>query len=66
MAEALDILESKRGTDGSWPLEHRYHERLLVDFGDVEGQPSRWITPRGARTMRWAGLASRPWNSGDH
>lgn len=57
MAEALDIVESKRGADGRWPLEHRYHERLLVDFGDVEGQPSRWITLRGARTMRWAGRA---------
>ncbi|HET9415924.1 MAG TPA: hypothetical protein VFP30_00140 [Candidatus Limnocylindria bacterium] len=55
MAEALDIVESKRGGDGRWPLEHRYHDRLLVDFGDVEGQPSRWITLRGARTLRWAG-----------
>ncbi len=55
MSEALDILEAKRGDDGRWPLEHRYHEQLLVDFGDVEGQPSRWITLRGARVMRWAG-----------
>ena len=55
MAEALDILESKRGADGRWPLEHRYHERLLVDFGDAEGQPSRWIALRGRRTLRWAG-----------
>ena len=57
MSEALDVVESKRAADGRWPLEHRYHEQLLVDFGDVEGQPSRWITLRGARTMRWAGRA---------
>ena len=55
MSEALDVVESKRGPDGRWPLAHRYHEQLLVDFGDVEGQPSRWLTLRGARTMRWAG-----------
>jgi hypothetical protein len=55
MAEALDIVESKRGADGRWPLERRYHKRLLVDFGDAEGRPSRWITLRGARTLRWAG-----------
>jgi hypothetical protein len=55
MAEALDIAESKRDADGRWPLDHAYHERLLVDFGDAEGQPSRWITLRGQRIMRWAG-----------
>jgi hypothetical protein len=55
MAEALDILESKRDPYGRWNLDHAYHDRLLVDFGDVEGQPSRWITLRGARVMRWAG-----------
>jgi hypothetical protein len=55
MAEALDIVESKRSADGRWPLDHRYHERLLVDFGDAEGEPSRWITLRGTRTLRWAG-----------
>lgn len=55
MAEAIDLLEAKRVVDGRWPLEHRYHEQLLVDFGDVEGQPSRWMTLRGARTLRWAG-----------
>jgi hypothetical protein len=55
MAEALEILESKRGADGRWPLDHAYHDRLLVDFGDAEGQPSRWITLRGMRVLRWAG-----------
>jgi hypothetical protein len=54
MTEALDILESKRDADGRWPLDHAYHDASLVDFGDAEGQPSRWITLRGARVMRWA------------
>jgi len=55
MNEALDAVESKRDADGRWPLDHKYHEDLLVDFGDAEGQPSRWITLRAMRVLRWAG-----------
>lgn len=57
MSEAIDIVESKRLPDGRWPLDHAYHDKLLVDFGDSEGQPSRWITLRGMRILRWAGRA---------
>ena len=57
MAEALGILESKRDEQGRWPLDHAYHDRLLVDFGETEGQPSRWITLRALRSLRWAGAA---------
>ena len=52
--EALDILESKLDADGRWPLDHAYHDRLLVDLGEREGQPSRWITLRALRSLRWA------------
>ncbi|HEY6609474.1 MAG TPA: hypothetical protein VI277_09790 [Candidatus Limnocylindria bacterium] len=55
MAEALDIVESKRGADGRWPLDHQYNDAALVDFGEAEGEPSRWITLRALRVMRWAG-----------
>lgn len=56
-AEALDLLESKRGADGRWPLEHAYHSRLLVELGESEGRPSRWLTLRGLRVLRRAGRA---------
>jgi hypothetical protein len=55
MTEALDIVDSKRGADGRWPLDHAYHDRLLVDLGETEGGPSRWITLRALRILRWAG-----------
>ncbi len=55
MTEALDTLESKRDADGRWPLEHAYHDRLLIDLDEAEGRPSRWITLRALRTLRWAG-----------
>lgn len=55
MGDALDILESKRDDSGRWPLDHAYHDRLLVDLGETEGQTSRWITLRALRSLRWAG-----------
>jgi hypothetical protein len=58
MAEALDILESKRDADGRWPLDRAYHDKLLVEFGEREGEPSRWITLRAMRVLRWAGMGS--------
>ena len=57
MTEALDIVESKRDAAGRWPLDHAYHDKLLVDLEEAEGQPSRWITLRGLRILRWAGRA---------
>lgn len=57
-AEALDLLESKRGVDGRWPLEHAFHSGLLVDLGETVGAPSRWLTLRALRVLRWAGRAS--------
>jgi hypothetical protein len=57
MTEALDVLEAKRGADGRWLLEHAYHDQLVVDLDERQGEPSRWITLRGLRVLRWAGRA---------
>jgi hypothetical protein len=54
MAEALEIVESKRDADGRWPLDHAYHDELLVNLGEREGEPSRWVTLRALRILRWA------------
>ncbi len=54
MAEALDIVASKRDANGRWPLDHAYHDASLVDFGEAEGKPSRWITLRAMRVLRWS------------
>ena len=55
MDEALDIVASKRDPDGRWPLEATHHDTAHVDFGDKIGEPSRWITLRALRILRWAG-----------
>src|SRR5918992_202891 len=59
MAEALEIVESKRDADGRWPLDHAYHDKLLVNLGEREREPSRWITLRALRILRWAEGAGR-------
>jgi hypothetical protein len=58
MAEALGILESKRGANGRWPLDTLHHDALPVDLGETAGQPSRWITLRALRILKWAGRAA--------
>jgi hypothetical protein len=53
MAEAIGIIESKRDADGRWPLDHAHHDKLLVDLGEREDDPSRWITLRALRVLSW-------------
>ena len=57
MAEALHIVESKGDAEGRWALDCAYHDKLPVDLAEAEGQPSRWISLRGLRILRWAGRA---------
>jgi hypothetical protein len=61
MAEAIELVRSKRDAHGRWPLENP-HETELVDarvrdleFGmdEGEGRPSRWNTLRAMRVLDW-------------
>jgi len=51
--EALALVVSKRDGDGCWKLEATYVGVMPVETGDVEGGPSRWITLRALRVLRW-------------
>jgi hypothetical protein len=51
-AEAIRLIESKRGADGRWPLE-RTHEGKEWFVMEQVGSPSRWITLRALRVLRW-------------
>jgi hypothetical protein len=53
MAEAITLVESKRGEDGRWLLETRYPGVMPVEIDEEVGQPSRWITLRALRVLRW-------------
>jgi hypothetical protein len=52
MAEAIELVESKRTAEGLWLLENRYPGTLAIELED-EGQPSRWITLRALRVLDW-------------
>jgi hypothetical protein len=61
VAEAVELVESKRGRDGRWPLEARHQGVMPVEIDQGEGRPSRWNTLRALRVLRWAGLAVPSW-----
>ena len=54
MTEAIDTLASKRDPDGRFPMETAYHDEMHIDLGEPVGQPSRWLTHRALRVLRWA------------
>ncbi len=50
--EALDMVRAKQQADGRWLLDVLYPGEALIDFGEQEGQPSRWITLRALRVLK--------------
>ncbi|HEU0180241.1 MAG TPA: hypothetical protein VFV58_38885 [Blastocatellia bacterium] len=53
VAEAIDLVASKRDGDGRWPLETRYPGEMPVETDEGEGRPSRWNTLRALRVLNW-------------
>jgi hypothetical protein len=53
VAEAIELVASKRDGDGAWPLETRHPGRMPVETDEGEGRPSRWNTLRALRVLRW-------------
>jgi hypothetical protein len=52
-AEAVELVESKRGADGRWPLENQHPGRMPVEWDEGVGRPSRWNTLRALRVLDW-------------
>jgi hypothetical protein len=53
VAEAIQLVESKRDSSGRWPRETVYPGAMPVEIDAGEGEPSRWITLRALRVVRW-------------
>jgi hypothetical protein len=53
LAEAIDLVRSKRTEDGRWLLETRYSGVMPVEMDEDVGRPSRWITFRALRILDW-------------
>ena len=44
VAEAIELVESKRDSDGWWQLENQHPGTMAVELDEGEGRPSRWNT----------------------
>lgn len=53
MAEAIDVLRSKRRDDGRWALDRIHPGRVHFHLEPEVGAPSRWNTLRALRVLRW-------------
>lgn len=64
MAEAIELVVSKRDSAGQWSLEIQYSGEMPIEMEAGVGQPSRWNTLRALRVLNWyaAGIehASQP------
>jgi hypothetical protein len=53
VAEAIDLVEKKRDSDGRWPLENPHAGEVHFDMETGAGQPSRWNTLRALQVLDW-------------
>jgi len=58
VAEAIDLVVSKREVDGRWLLETRYPGVMPVETDKGQGRPSRWNTLRALRVLNWSSAAN--------
>ena len=52
MAEAVEVIKSKRQPDGRWLLDAIHPGQVHFDLEGV-GKPSRWNTLRALRVLEW-------------
>ena len=53
VAEAIDLVESKRDDEGRWLLENQHPGTMAIEMDEEEGRPSRWNTLRALRVLDW-------------
>lgn len=54
LGDAVELLRAKQLPDGRFAYENRHEGPVLFDMeGESEGDPSRWVTLRALRVLRW-------------
>jgi hypothetical protein len=53
LGEAIDHVRSRRLEDGTWPLDWNPEGRTWFVVDDGQDKPSRWITLRALRVLKW-------------
>ncbi len=60
LGEAIDHVRSRRGADGRWALDWSLPGRVWFEVDEGVGRPSRWVTLRAMRVLRWWDEQGRP------
>jgi len=53
VADAIEVVASKRDANGRWPFETQHPGPMPVETNEGECRPSRWNTLRSLRVLRW-------------
>ena len=53
LAEAIELVRSRRRDDGRWALDHTWRGRRPLAMDARDGEPSVWITLKALRVLRW-------------
>ena len=53
LSEAIDYIRSRRLDDGTWPLDWNPTGRVWFEVDNGPGKPSRWVTLRALRVLKW-------------
>ncbi len=53
LEDPIEYAVSRRLDNGTWPLDLNPRGRKWFDIDDGEGNPSRWITLRALRVLKW-------------
>jgi hypothetical protein len=53
LRDAVDHVRSRRLADGTWRLDWSMPGRIWFEIDDGVGKPSRWLTLRAMRVLRW-------------
>jgi len=55
LKNAIELILSKRDTDGYWRLKHSLNGKMWTDI-EARGKPSKWVTLRARRVLKAAGV----------
>jgi hypothetical protein len=53
LAESIELVRSKQQAEGVWLLENTHPGKVHFALEEGDGRPSRWITLRALRVLRW-------------
>lgn len=53
LEDTIEHVRSRRLEDGTWPLDWNPTGRTWFDVDNGEGVPSRWVTLKALRVLKW-------------